>query len=185
MLDTMKRNLKYLKNRTEIMQPDDPSIRYIPLTDGQYAIVDAEDYPYLSQFNWNAHWKKELGGYYARRVIEIRMHREVLNAPDGVLVDHIVPQSTLDNRKSNLRFATHAQNRANTRLRSDSQSGYIGVQKVYNRYRAYISDPSRTPHRRNLGSFKLAEDAARIRDRAAIEAYGEFAQLNFPLSDYM
>ena len=123
-------------------------------------------------------------GFYARRTIEVPMHRAVMQAPDGTLVDHIAKNSTLDNRKSNLRFATSAQNRANCKLRSDSKSGYIGVVKIYNRYRAYISSPHKTQYRRNLGSFKSAEDAARARDRAAIEAFGEFAHLNFPLSDY-
>lgn len=174
--------------RPETPQPADPSIRHIPLTHGQVAVVDAEDYPHLSQFTWRAKWAKSVGGYYAERTVTIPMHRVVINCPDGLIVDHVKPRSTLDNRKSNLRIATYSQNAGNRRKHHDNTSGYIGVAKIIDqwgeRYRAYFTDPSKTPKRQHAGIHPTAIEAARARDRAVLAVYGEFAQLNFPRSDY-
>jgi len=40
----------------------------IELTQGQVAIVDDEDYEYLSQWNWQAAWQKNIKSFYAVRV---------------------------------------------------------------------------------------------------------------------
>jgi len=40
-------------------------MREIPLTQGQVAIVDDEDYEWLSQFKWYAKWCPEIRGYRA------------------------------------------------------------------------------------------------------------------------
>lgn len=40
--------------RTFVVQPSDPSIRYIPLTYGRYAIVSAHRYEHLMQWEWRA-----------------------------------------------------------------------------------------------------------------------------------
>lgn len=52
----------------------------IPLTQGKFAIVDDEDYEYLSQFKWYA--EKHRKTFYAARTIfnpkrTIRMHQEI------------------------------------------------------------------------------------------------------------
>ena len=52
--DTIKYMRKYNKIRPLIEQPDDPTIRYIPLTRSKYAIVNASDYEWLMQWNWFA-----------------------------------------------------------------------------------------------------------------------------------
>lgn len=48
-----------------------------------------------------------------------RIHRAILNAPDGTVVDHI-NHNGLDNRRKNLRIATYSQNSANRRMKNDS-----------------------------------------------------------------
>ena len=87
-----------------------------------------------------------------------------------------------DMRRSNLRPATNGQNRANSKLNSNNQSGYKGVHWKVNRngtgcWYAQINFESQKIY---LGRFEIAEDAARAYDSAARRMFGEFATLNFP-----
>jgi hypothetical protein len=106
----------------------------IRLTRGKVAIVDDEDYPVLAQFKWMALSSTTWGIWYAARYITgtngkqhaLLMHRVVNDTPDGLLTDHRNGDG-LDNRRSNLRTATHAQNMQNIRQRKHWSSQYRGV----------------------------------------------------------
>jgi hypothetical protein len=113
----------------------------------------------------------------------MRLNREIMNAPAGLLVDHR-NNDTLDNRRANLRLATSSQNRINSRRdKSKTSSRYIGVslEKGRNKWLAYINYNGKRIH---LGRFDSEIEAARAYDRAAIKYHGEFARLNFPREDY-
>jgi hypothetical protein len=101
--------------------------KHIQLTKGLFATVDDDDYETLNQWKWHAsshgHKWYALRGARSNRV---RMHRFIVNAENGMDVDHI-NGNTLDNRKSNLRICTHAENTRNRRGRSTNRSGYKGV----------------------------------------------------------
>ncbi len=80
-------------------------------------IVDDEDFPELSKYKWYCiqgkyacrdGWNKE-----EKKRIHYRMHRAIMNCPEGLEVDHI-NGDTLDNRKENLRIVTHSINGKNT-----------------------------------------------------------------------
>jgi len=157
--------------------------RRIPLVNSKkYAIVDAEDYYSLSKYTW---WAFEKNGLYkALRLTKelswkcpIFMHREIINAPKGKLVDHI-NLNGLDNRKVNLRLATVLQNNRNQRGQNKT-SKYKGV--YYNRQmKRWIAKIGRNYRNIHLGCFKNELDAAKVYDAAAKKYYGEFAYLNFP-----
>ncbi|QNI37500.1 HNH endonuclease [Edaphobacter albus] len=121
--------------RARIRQPKDESIRCIPLTQGQKAVVDAEDYEFLMQWNWLAKWDDGTQSYYARRRVQkldgleathLGMHNALMGAFNGTIVDHI-DGDTLNMRKSNLRIATHGQNAWNHPTRRDNRLGVKGV----------------------------------------------------------
>lgn len=78
-----------------------------------------------------------------------------------------------DNRIANLREATNSQNKMNSGIRKDSQSGYRGVteDKRTGRWRSYICMSGK---RQWLGYFGRIEDAIDARTKAAKNAYGEF-----------
>ena len=87
--------------------------------------------------------------------------------------------NTLDNRRNNLRAATHSQNSYNQKLAKNNTSGYKGVFKDKNRWRAAIMVNDSTV---SLGSFKCKEQAALNYDMAAKKYFGKFAKLNFDLT---
>ncbi len=157
--------------------------RKIKLTQGQYAIVDPEDYEYLNLFKWFANRSRD--SFYARRVIYINgkikvihMHRLIMNYDGELVVDH-ENRNTLDNRKANLRIATAGENRANSTREIDSKSSkYRGVsrKKGHKKWLAAIGYRGKHIH---LGYFENEIEAAKAYDEAAKKYYGEYAVLNF------
>jgi hypothetical protein len=154
--------------------------RRIKLTKGQYATVDVEDYPKLASDDWQL-YESESKNFYAVRLNKnkiVKMHREIMNNPVGVFVDHINGDG-LDNRKKNLRIATRTQNQCNRKKTSAiTSSKYKGVHlcRKRNKYRAIIGCSGK---RIFLGYFDNETDAAKAYDEAAKKYHGEFAKLNF------
>jgi hypothetical protein len=148
---------------------------------GVRAILDAADVHLVSPYRWNVR-RDRSGACYAVshsvHGVTLGMHRIIMGAPVGMIVDH-VNRDGLDNRRSNLRLATHAQNMRNRKRQSNNTSGYHGVTywKHCGRYAALIRVDGK---RRHIGLFATAEEAALAYDEAARSAHGEFASLNFP-----
>ena len=155
----------------------------IKLTFGKYAIVDADDYGWLGQYNWCTVKKSQTWYAYTFTIDgkRLSMHRLVTNAPKRMLVDHI-NHNGLDNRKPNLRLCTHQQNQRNKRPQRGGSSKYKGVSwcKSRMKFRAMIWNNGKSIY---LGSFESEIDAAKAYDKKAKELFGEFAYLNFP-EDY-
>ncbi len=152
--------------------------RVIPLTQGKFTIVDAEDYDRLAQHKWYV--SDNRGLFYAQRRQNgrtIRMHRVILNVPTGLVCDH-KNHNTLDNRRCNLRICTPAQNRYNQLPGTGGTSRYKGVywDKDVRKWRARIQHQGRMIH---IGYYDYEADAAIAYDDTAIELFGEFACLNF------
>lgn len=94
------------------------------------------------------------------------------------MVDHRNRNRT-DNRRENLRFASPRENAANRGRRRDAHEKFVGVRQTANgRWQARVGERGR-----HLGIFDTAEAAARARDDAAREEYGDFATLNFSTND--
>jgi hypothetical protein len=152
-------------------------MREIELTQGKRAIVDDEDYEWLSHFKWHVsnnyavRHNSELYKATGKRRL-LPMHRVLLNPPANMYVDHINGDK-LDNRKSNLRVCTKRQNNINVN-RKDNRK-YRGVQKCCNRYRSKIRVNGKQVV---VGSFETEIEAALAYNEAAIKYHGEFAILN-------
>jgi hypothetical protein len=120
-------------------------MKYIPLTQGQNAIVDDEDFEYLNQWKWfifnsrgilyvmRREYHKRING--KQKYQNIFMHRLLMNPPKNMVIDHL-NRNSLDNRKVNLRICTHRENLQNTK--KTNKYGYLGIDKRHNRYAAII-----------------------------------------------
>jgi hypothetical protein len=137
-------------------------------------LVDDEDQPILSACRWRVDSLGYAAGTFGSQWV--RLHRVITKAQKGEIVDHI-NHNKLDNRRANLRIATHAENIRNSKFRSNNTSGYKGVYfcKQTGRWSAQIKANGKT---RRLGRFDTAREAGAIYDRAASKLHGEFAVLN-------
>ncbi len=158
-------------------------MKSILLTRGKSALVDDEDFDRVNPFKWHA-VKTSSGNYYAARYGPgkkgsreyIYMHGFILGCKGP---DHRNGDG-LDNRRENLRPATHQQNlQGKCRKRANTSSKYRGVFWAVRegKWMAAIHVGKRKPY---LGSFSDELEAARAYDTAARRFFGEFAALNFP-----
>jgi hypothetical protein len=163
------------------------AFRLIPLPKGLFAIVSPQDYDRLAAYKWLFNKKGNLCYSYRyersktapKKQIRIPMHRHILAPPDDLLVDHR-NHNGLDNRPSNLRIATPAENGYNKRKPdAPSSSRFKGVcwAKREAKWRAQGKLNSR---QFLIGYFDNEHDAARAYDEWAKQAFGQFAELNFP-----
>jgi hypothetical protein len=168
-------------------QPGIPSgaIR-IPIGEEYVALVDEADAELVAGHRWRP-FTSESGKVYAYTVIArktVMMHRHILGTAAGFDTDHRDGNS-LDNRRSNLRPATRAQNVANAPKpkRKDGRppsSQFKGVcrDREKNKWRAMIRIDGRL---KQLGRFDDEAEAARAYDRAALAEHPDFARPNFPI----
>jgi len=151
----------------------------IPLSKGKYATVDQADYEWLSQWKWSYLSK----GYAVRMDYTVTppkliyMHRQIMDAPKGVEVDHINHKKR-DNRRANLRLATRSENARNQKKQKHTSSRFKGVywREHANKWQCCIYIRRKQTH---LGYFKSEDEAASAYDTAARLHYGEFAKTNF------
>lgn len=146
-----------------------------------YTIVDDEDYELVCGYRWRLH-----RGYVqaCTKGTTIHVHRLILGLKPKVgIVDHI-DGNPLNNQKSNLRLCTSSQNSMNRRKSIVNKSGYKGVCWRYNTNgKNWCATIYKNAKQFHLGYFWTAEEAAKVYDEKALELFGDFARLNYPLED--
>jgi len=180
-LDGPCRNFKARPDAGRIEPPPPPNddVRYIPLTKKKFAIVDAADYEWLSKHKWYAQARRDGKGFYAARNRgrqTVFMHREIMQTPEGKVVDHRNGNGA-DNRRANMRNCTQDENRLNSRARGREKSEFTGVFRKGNKWEAQFKYKGR---RYYLGLYDDPVEAAKARDRMAYALAGPFVYLNFP-----
>lgn len=147
----------------------------VPLPGGEYAYVDPEDFDRVMQHLWHIITPPDTDRRYAATRINgkmVRMHRFILGASDEQIIDH-ADRDGLNNRRSNLRYATTSQNAMNRKPYRGTASGYKGVVPLGNKWRVMFQ-------RKHAGLFDTPEEAARAYDELARRHFGRFARTNFP-----
>lgn len=158
-------------------------VAYVPLTRGYEATIDVDDISLVECFNWYAlkngktvyavrHGPTEKCGKRSK----VSMHRTLLSPLPGVEVDHIDRCGT-NNRRSNLRQATRAQNLQNRGLSSNNRAGHKGVSwhKRAKKWRAALQVNG---SRIYLGLFGTVEAAADAYAQASTRHHQEFGRVD-------
>lgn len=160
-------------------------MKYIELTQSKQAIVDDGDFDRLNKFKWFT--QKTKWGCYAVRNIrnkyekrKIYMHRLVIPCKKEQQIDHI-NHNGLDNRKENLRVCSNAENMRNSRKQPNCTSKYKGVSWKKSS-RKWVVQIVKDRKKIYVGVYHNEIFAAGEYDKKAIELFGEFAELNFPIT---
>lgn len=157
------------------------------LNKGLVALVDDWNFDRVDQYRWQAKWDGKT--YYAYRIQriagkehQIAMHREILNTPKGVQVNHL-DWNGLNNQEYNIKNCDASTNCQYVRPRSNT--GFLGVSAhtkpssngtVHTYYTADIKHNHKA-YRLYHGKSVLV--AAEAYDIKAKELFGEFANVNF------
>lgn len=156
-------------------------MKQIMLTQDKIAIIDDDDFERLNHYKWHAWWSGY--GWYVKRSNKNHhinrestlIHREIMNAPKNVQVDHINGDG-LDNRKENLRFVTNQQNAFNKK--SAHKNNKLGIKGVcWNKERKKFEAQIMLNYKRiHLGRFNVLGDADSAYRKAEEKHFGEFAR---------
>jgi len=159
-------------------KPPEPGAdaKRIILTNGMVAYVDAADYDELSKYAWSS----VSGGYAGRREkgALVLMHRQIMNPPEGMVVDHI-KGNRLDNTRAHLRVCTAWENSQNRVKHPGATSRHIGVYYRADR-KKWVGLIRLEGKPRQIGSYNDELEAARAYDHVAVQHLGDNARLNFP-----
>lgn len=163
------------KNKYTISE--DGTYAIVEITQGQVTLVDIDDLDFVKKHKLYASWAACNSSYYVRyaeyinkKTVIFQLHRTLINAEKGEVVDHI-NGDPLDNRKSNLRRCTKSQNAINHKLYKSNSSGQTGVAKTGDKWKAFVSDKGTIIV---LGHFENIDDAIFARKKAEKELYGEY-----------
>lgn len=138
---------------------------------GNYFFFDKVDYDKIKKYCW----REDNNGYIVTQENDklILLHRMIMSASDGQVVDHI-NHNTADNRRGNLRKGTQMQNMMNAKMKSNNTSGTTGVW-LDKRTGKWIAEIKIDKRKINLGHFLKKEDAIQTRKEAEENYFGEWS----------
>ena len=118
-------------------------------------LIDKEDMGKIEVVKWLLCFDKSINNYYIqghersnwRNRKNIKLHRLIMDCPDGMVVDHI-NRNTLDNRKQNLRICTHRDNANNKGEYKNNKTGHKHIFKDIktDRYVCQVKVDGRVKH---------------------------------------
>jgi hypothetical protein len=142
----------------------------IQLSNGGETIVDTDWFEELSKWTWY----RDVHGYVRRnihqtkdgkrRTITLKMHRVVLGAKPGQIVDH-VNRDRLDNRRSNLRIATPHQNFENNKNGHFLGVPWVTFHRQAGKFQVVVKG-------KYLGLFATLKEAAQVASAATTALAG-------------
>lgn len=144
------------------------------MKNGSVCLFDIEDYDKIKEY----HWHQNSDGYAVCNIqrdnqwFTILMHRLVMDAPDGVEIDHI-HGNTLDNRKAELRIVTQSDNKKNRAMYTNNKSGYKGVSWNAPKQK-WVANIQCDGQQFYLGAFSSSYDAHVCYEKAAKELFGAY-----------
>lgn len=158
-------------------------MKKISLTKGKVAIVDDEDYKYLSRFNWTLVYSENRQMvarkfFSGRKVNCVPMWRFILQGKVGATIMY-KNKNPLDCRKENIAFVSVSVSRHSAKGKKKKDTKYKGVYyaKNYhgkNKWLARVTKEGKTYMKR----CATEKDAVLFYNQKAREIYGDFAYQN-------
>lgn len=140
-----------------------------------HCLIDVNDMELCKQYKWHiSHYGYIIG---ANKGVQVKMHRFLLGAQKGELVDHI-NNDKKDNRRSNLRLVDYSGNNQNVKKYRNNTTGFKGVYRIKGSKHKYMAQIMHNYVSIYLGMFETAELAAAAYNKKALELFGDFAELN-------
>lgn len=154
-------------------------MKLIELTQGRFAVVDDEDFEWLSEWKWSysrqKHWKTGYARRTSSRTQSILMHIEIMKRhkqwKKETQIDHI-NGCGCDNRKSNLRLVNSSLQIANSSRRLDNTSKVTGVTR--HRSGKWEARIDISGGRKYLGLYVKKTDAIAARKAAELQYFKEY-----------
>lgn len=158
----------------------DGDVAYIELTRGDEAVIDAADVPVVEGYRWQTRKAPHTSYALAKAppgsaTTHTAMHRLLLDAPRGKVVDH-KDGDGLNNRRENIRLCDPKDN-AKNRIESKGKSGLRGV-SWHTKGQCWYARIRYNGKSISLGLFAQKEDAHRAYIEASKRWHGEFAGVN-------
>ena len=143
-------------------------------SNGKEFYFDLEDYDKIKDYCWIVKSNYYVESHLPYTNTYISLHRLIMNEKNKeILIDHINHKPN-DNRKKNLRKVNYSKNMQNRKMPSNNTSGYIGVHKNGNAWRAEL----RTNGYIYGKTFKNKNDAIAYRNELEDKHYGEYSYKN-------
>lgn len=165
-------------------------MKQIPLTHGEFAIVDDEDFPYLNRFSWHLSEYKGIkraqmrirgnheDGSARNKATTIYIEQFLLTAKNNFVYAHI-NKNSLDCRKENLVLTSKQHTLQRGKKRKNTFSKYKGVAYHKNKKnRPWSAQVSKDCIHYGLGYFETEKEAGLAYNKKALELYGELAYQN-------
>ena len=154
-------------------------VAYVPLTQGRTAIIDAADAALVGGRNWYLFARLDTAyarasDYSGAKQRTVLLHRVLMGEPEGLEVDHDDGDG-LNNRRGNLRVATHSQNMRNSRISRRNTSGFKGVY-FHKKAGKWASQIKFNGKKKYIGCFASPEEAHEAYCRASKELHGDFGR---------
>lgn len=121
-------------------------------------------------------WRQKTGGYKTETIyLHKRIAEQFIDKPDSdqKLIVRVINGNKLDCRVKNLEWATMS--KASRKGRNYGSTGYRGVRKDGNRYRATIYVNRKAIH---IGMFATAEEAALAYNEKSKQIFGDEGKIN-------
>lgn len=145
---------------------------------GKFTFVDNDDFEWLNQWKWhlnNSGYAMRMD-YSTSRQKAVLMHRVINKTPTGLRTDHR-NTNKLDNRKENLRSATHSQNCFN-RIRKNRKFKGVYFNSGMKRKKRWQAKITAFKKEYSLGYYLTSKEAAIAYNNTAIKIHKDFALLN-------
>ena len=141
---------------------------------GEYFLIDTDQLEKVLKYNWYVDVRKGYVDSTSHKIKYRKLHKYLLDT--NSIIDHI-NRNPRDNRLSNFRICTTAENNRNKKVRSDSRTGIKGVCYEPNKKKKYRARIQLDGKRITIGYFETLEEAERAYKEKSVELFGEYNPL--------